>query len=136
LAGIIAEGEKPSGGFNQAMHSNHHEPSLLIYTSGATLDTVISSPIYLPYAFQIVGVSANVKTAPAGADLVWDVLVDADSIFAAAADRIKIENGDMYGLRTEPSLKHLPARSKLQVQGITLASAGGPIVVIFELARA
>jgi hypothetical protein len=127
--------EELGEGFNVSAHSFAHDPAPLIYTSATTLDTVAGTPIHLPYDFQIIGVSANVAGAPSGAALIWDVLVDGVSAFTAAADRISIAAGDVYSLSAVPDLDHLTARMKLQCQGVTISSATGPIVVIFELAR-
>jgi hypothetical protein len=64
---------------------------------------------------------------------VWDVLIGGNSIFANTAERPQIKSGDLEGRKTVPSRQSMPEGSKLQVQGVTLASATGPLVLTFEL---
>ncbi len=122
--------------FNVLRHEREHPPVLFAYTSKATLDTVISTPIYFPQDFVIESVQANVTGTPVSTDLVWDVLIGGASIFANSAERPRIKPGDLVGRITVPSRQGLPAGSKLQAQGVTLSSATGPLVLVFQLTAA
>lgn len=119
--------------FNYVQHANAHSPATLIYTSKATLDTVISVPWYPMQDYAIEAVRVNVTGAPSGSTLVWDVLIGGNTIFANTAERPQIKSGDLSGRLTVPSRQGLPVDSKLQVQGITLASATGPLVLTMLL---
>jgi hypothetical protein len=119
--------------FNLVRHVDAHVPSLFVYTSKATLDTVISTPIHFPADVVIESVMASVTGTPVSTNLVWDVLIDGSSIFTNTAERPTIKPGDLYGRITVPSRQGLPASSKLQCQGITLSSATGPLKIIFQL---
>lgn len=134
LKDTVKSSERVRGAFNLEAHTESHDSSWLIYTSGTTLDLIISDSMYLPFTCHLAGVSASVEGAPT-AGLVWDVLVSGDSIFSAAADRIQIDSGDFYGDAATPALVMLSQNVKLQVQGITISAATGPIKVYFQLDR-
>jgi hypothetical protein len=119
--------------WNPLAHISAHGTMIWTYTSKATLDTTISTPWYPPTDFVIESVQANVTGAPSGTALVWDVLIGGNSIFANTAERPQIQAGDLVGRLTVPSRQGLPAGSKLQVQGVTLSSATGPLVLTFQL---
>lgn len=125
----------PAPGFNQIAHSESHDAFVLPYTSNATLDTVISTPIMLPFDVAIVDVWASVTGAPSATDLIWDVLIDGDSAFAATGDRIRIDAGEYVSRSHILGNVSLPFQSKLQVQGVTLSSATGPLIVYFRMVR-
>ena len=136
ISRLLAPGIGLGEHFNFAAHAEAHGSALLLYNSLAVLTTTISGPLFLPIDFEIQAVSASVTTAPSGADLVWDVLIGGTTAFADTGDRVRIPNGLLNGERTVPSVTALPAFSKLQVQGVTISSAGGPIILYFELKRA
>lgn len=119
--------------FNFLQHVQAHPPVVWTYTSKATLDTVISTPWYPPQDYIIESVRANVTGAPVSTALVWDVLIGGSTIFANTAERPQIAAGALFGRSTVPSRQGMPMDSKVQVQGITLSSATGPLVLTFQL---
>lgn len=119
--------------FNFLQHVQAHPPVVWTYTSKATLDTVISTPWYPPQDFIIETVRANVTGAPSATALVWDVLIGGNTIFANTAERPQIAAGALFGHITVPSRQGMPLDSKVQVQGITLSGATGPLVLTFQL---
>jgi len=118
--------------FNFIQHANAHAQVSLLYTSKGTLDTVISTPWYPDRDYIIEYVKVNVTGAPTSS-LVWDVLMGGTTIFTSTAERPQIKSGDLEGRKATPSRQGLYESTKLQVQGITLAAATGPLVMTFGL---
>jgi hypothetical protein len=122
--------------FNQAVHDDVTPTITKFYTTKATLDTVAGLPWYPKRGYRLVSVHVSVTGAPSGAALVWDLKVDGSSAFKNTSSRPSIAAGALEGFRTYPEKLYIPAGAKVQVQGITISSATGPLLMEIELDQA
>lgn len=81
--------------------SERHSVFTFTYPDTMRVDTSVSPVLIVTRAMEIEKAYAAVKTAPVGADLIFDINKNASTIWATQGDRLKITDGNTSGNETD-----------------------------------
>lgn len=112
---------------NYGSHEQRHADNPLVYTSTTTLTTTAGTPLCPPFPGYITGVRGNVVSAPSGANLTFDILLNTFSIFSGGYPTIY--DGKTHGPIVYPRNTHWRLDDTMQVQIVNIGGATGPLVV-------
>jgi hypothetical protein len=100
----------------------------------ATTGTNKSLPILIPSAVTIQSIKAYARTAPVGADLIFDINKNGTSIFSTGADRLKIVGGSNTST-VGTFTTSLAANDilELDIDQIGSTTSGKDIVIVIEV---
>lgn len=120
----------PLAGVSRRAHVRRHGYASLVYTSGKTLTTQPSTPLWPQQGGRLAAVRLQVANAPASGDLIVDVLFDGVSIYDSDASRPRIQTGNLVGYANTNHMRRGWARdTKIQIQVVQQGAATGPLVV-------
>lgn len=103
-----------------------------------TTGTSKSARVYMPFAATITKAKAYSKTAPVGADLIFDINKNGSTIWATQGNRVKVAAAANYGTQTSFDTTSLADGDYLDVDidQIGSTTAGADITIALEITKA
>lgn len=119
--------------FNREAHDGEHDVRVLLYTTEATLVTTAGVPLYPLRGKTMLRARVSVTTAPSGAALAADILIDGNTAFSSIDSKLQVRDGEEIG---DPAYfmggRTVDAAAMVQCKIDTISSAAGPAVFEIE----
>ncbi len=117
------------GHVNEKAHDALHAPSMLIYTSPATLSVTAGSKIRLPRGGVVTRIAAVVQTGPSGSALDFDLYIDGVVVTDSPVSIAAGATISSFRIVTRPDFDE---NSTFYIKINNVNSAVGPLVVTIE----
>jgi hypothetical protein len=112
--------------------------TLVVLTIDGAISTASSTSFVLPQRARILGVTSHVGTAPAGADLIYDIHDDGTTIYTVQANRPKITDAATTATATTFGATDLPVIEagsvlEIDVDQVGSGTAGSDLSITIQL---